>query len=428
MSSLQDHVRQDAASLHRFVCSISDKCEHLSGAVTYPESSERFFRYVSQLAAATKSYVQRSVAASNKSAGEYFGLRSEIATLRSSWRFMHRFVKPVLEADTLRLPMPLLVGLLKRLRETPRFSKTDFILYHSAEFNYFNIKLAEFKKYADPIANLVGGPPFPRNLGLIGIPYSQSSSLFINCLIPHEMGHHVFGELQLGQKFRLDIDDRLLRRYGKKLDNDKRGTLADAMTFWAEELFCDVFAVRLVGFCFSLAFVELFDIATVLDERGVCEKSRAGKQLFFEQYPPDLFRLQLQVSVLKADGWWTKLEREAVDSDYVATMRAAESLKDRDFIFPKCFSPASRAEVRAIFKDFVPTIIKEVNNATRRTPSRATEWEIQGALIEKYLENGVVPSTLVPDSAAEPIVPDPIAILNASYRFYIRSLPSVVSH
>jgi hypothetical protein len=58
MSSLQDQIRQDAVSLHRFVSSVSDKCEQLNGAVTYPESSERFFKYVSQLAAAIKLYVQ----------------------------------------------------------------------------------------------------------------------------------------------------------------------------------------------------------------------------------------------------------------------------------------------------------------------------------------------------------------------------------
>lgn len=427
MSSLQDQVRQDAASLHRFVSSVSDKCEHLNGAVTYPESSERFFKYVSQLATATKSYVQRSVGGPNKSPSQYLGLRDEIATLRSSWGFMHQFVKPVLEADTLRLPMCLLEGLRKRFREVPGFSGTDFIFYHSARLNYFNVKLAEFKKTADPIANLVGGPPFPSRLGLIGIPYSQSSSLFLNCLVPHEMGHYVFGELQLAQKFRSDIDARLIKRFGKKLETGKRGTLADTMTFWAEELFCDVFAVRLVGFCFSLAFVELFDIATVLDERGVLERSRAGKELFFGQYPPDLFRLRLQVSVLKADGWWDKLIADATDSQYVAALRAADGLQDREFLYPKSFGPVRPTEMGAIFTDIVQSVIKKLNNAKRRIPSVATRWEKQNDLIEKYLENGVVPSTLIPDKADEPIVPDPIALINAAYRFYICSLSRLIS-
>jgi dCTP deaminase len=413
--------------LHRFVSSVSDKCEHLNGAVTYPESSERFFKYVSQLAEATKSYLQRSVRASNKSPSQYLGLRDEIATLRSSWGFMHQFVQPVLEADTLRLPICLLDGLRKRFREMPRFSSTDFIFYHSARLNYFNVKLAEFKTTADPIANLVGGHRFPSRLGLIGIPYSQSSSLFINCLIPHEMGHHVFGDLKLAQKFRSDIDDRLIKRYGTRLDTKKRGTLADTMTFWVEELFCDGLAVRLVGFCFSLAFVELFDIATVLDESGSFEKSRAGKQLFFDQYPPDLFRLRLQASVLKADGWWDKLNAEAGDSQYVAALRAADSLQDREFIYPRGFDPADPAGVRATFTDLVPSVINELNKATGKIQSGATQWENQNDIIEKYLEKGVVPSTLVPENAGEPIAPDQIAILNASYRFYICSLSHLIS-
>jgi dCTP deaminase len=57
----------------------------------------------------------------------------------------------------------------------------------------------------------------------------------------------------------------------------------------------------------------------------------------------------------------------------------------------------------------------------------ATHWENQNDLIEKYLEYGVVPSTLIPDKADEPIAPNQIALLNAAYRFYIGSLPRLIS-
>jgi hypothetical protein len=186
MAALRDEVRQDAASLHRFLCTIADQCERRSGAAAYLESSERFFAYVLSLAKATKDYLQVSVDA-RTSPQESLDLRKEIATLRAGWRFLHEFIKPVVDADTLRLPTALIQGLIKRFGEIQAFSDVDFVVYHTDQFNYFNVKLGVFKPRANKIADLVGGPHFPEKLGIIGIPYSQASSLFLNCLIPHEM-------------------------------------------------------------------------------------------------------------------------------------------------------------------------------------------------------------------------------------------------
>lgn len=425
MPSLQDQVRHDAASLHGFVGSISDKCELLNRAVIYPESSERFFAYISQLAAATKAYLQRSLDVS-QSPGELLGLRDEIATLRSSWRFMHQFVKPALDADTLKLPVCLLDGLKARLRQISQFSDTDFVFYHSAYLNYFNVKLGVFKPRADQISNLVGAQAFPKQLGLIGIPYSQSASLFVNCLIPHEMGHYVFGELQLAKKFRSEIEAKLILRFEQELKAQERGGLIERMAFWVEELFCDIFAIRLVGFCFSLAFVELFDTATVLNAEGNFERTRTGIQLLFDQYPPDLFRLKLQASVLKADGWWPRLEERAGSTHYFETLAAAENLQDDDFIFPATFISAD--DTKAVFSEILPSIIAELDAIAGQVPRGAEMLEQTGDLIEEYLENGIVPSTLVPQEGSGPKFPTTVALLNASYRFYIQSLSRLVSH
>ena len=200
---------------------------------------------------------------------------------------MHRFVKPVLDANTLTLPTCLLDGLKTRFRQMSGFAETDFIFYHSTYLNYFNVKLGEFNQKANKISRMVKGPTFPEKLGLIGIPYSQSAALFINCLIPHEMGHFVFGELQLAKKLRSEIEERLIKLYDTRLEIERRSELTDKMVFWLEELFCDAFAVRLVGFSFPMAFVELFDTATVLNEKAQMRESRVD--LFFLLECPGFF-------------------------------------------------------------------------------------------------------------------------------------------
>jgi dCTP deaminase len=352
---------------------------------------------------------------------------------------MQQFVKPVLDADTLRLPNSLLGGLKARFRQLPGFEDTDFVFYHTSYLNYFNIKLERFKPRARQISNLVdGNAVFPEHLGLIGIPYSQSSSLFVNCLIAHEMGHYLFGESRLANKFRTDIENRLISLHGTLLDTDQRTRLTDVMLMWIEELFCDLFAVRLVGFCFSLAFVELFDAATILDECGRCKKLKGEGAFLLHQHPPDLFRLKSQVSVLRSDGWWTRFAEgkqiglQETDSHYVRTLEAADGLKDDAFFFPPFPPPGLTTtkvsvDIKALFFEILPSIVVELDAATGNVRDGANLWASHGDLIEQYLEHGTVPSTLVPSDGSKPVHPRPVAILNASYRFCIQSLTKLTS-
>jgi hypothetical protein len=435
MSNIQDQVRQDAASLHTFVSSISDKCVRRNGAVSYPEPSERFFSYISELAAKTKSYLQAEIEIPNKAPEDCLDLRRDIAILQASWGFMHQFVKPVLDADTLKLPTAFLQGLIARFQEIPIFSSTDFIFYHSSLLNYFNVKLGVFKPRADQISRIVDGPKFPEKLGLIGIPYSQSSSLFINCLIPHEMGHYVFGELSLRKRFCKSIEGMLISCLDVSFPGGRRTELIECIANWVEELFCDLFAVRLMGFSFSLAFVELFNSATALDDQSRYKESKEALE-FDPNYPPDLFRLRKQVAVLKSDGWWEELQK--TNSHYVRTLEVAEKLDDTDFNFgvltpsDKSYDPAKVVET---FLGILPNIIEKLNEVTAGDAEKpgiqngAGLWKSSGKLIEEYLKNGVVPSSLIPDSGAEPVFPSPVALINASYRYYVdvESLPKLLS-
>ncbi|MGO9316480.1 MAG: hypothetical protein ACLPXT_12235 [Terracidiphilus sp.] len=428
MSNIQDQVRQDAASLHAFVCSVSDKCERRNGAVSYPEPSERFFSYISELAAKTKSYLQAEIEIPDKTPEDCLDLRRDIAILQAGWGFMHQFVKPVLDADTLKLPTAFLQGLIARFQDIPRYSSTDFIFYHSSQLNYFNVKLGVFKPRADQISRFVDGPKFPENLGLIGIPYSQSSSLFINCLIPHEMGHYVFGELSLRKLFCKSIEETLINCLGNSVTGGMRTALIECIANWVEELFCDLFAVRLMGFCFSLAFVELFNSATALDDKSKYQESKEALE-FDPNYPSNLFRLRQQVAVLKSDGWWEELQK--TDSHYVRTLEVAYKLKEDSFSFEVITSDKSynSQQVVETFFGILPNVIKELDAITGDILDGSALWKSRGKLIEEYLKNGVVPSSLIPKSGYEPVFPSPVALINASYRYYVdvKSLPKFLS-
>lgn len=420
MTTLQDQLRQDAASLQKFVTSVSDPCERRSGTATYLEPSERLFSYIIKFAESTCSHLTLSLL-KHVDPQNLLDLRKDIRIFRAGWKFMHQFVKSALDADTLRLPSSLVLGLTARFREISGFSDTEFVIYHTDKFNYLNISLSKLKKDANGMSSLVGGPSFPDKLGMIGIPYSQSSSIFMNCLIPHEMGHHVFGELHLERFFQIQIEQELVSRLGTS-----RPQIVELLASWAEEIFCDLFAVRLVGFCFCLAFVELYDVSMVLDENSAYSPRRSVGLTEFKEYPPDLFRLRQQVSVLKQDKWWPYVQQ--IDSHYVRTLEAAGELKEQNFKMQNYFN-TDPGIILAAFFSIVPKISDKLDEITKGLMLGTDEWQKNDQDISLYLQHGIVPSSIRPMGSADDFVhPKPVSLLNASYKFYLERLNLLITN
>lgn len=423
MTTLEEQVRHDASSLYQFVSSITQHCDSRNPAAAYLSSSERFFKYIIELGQATKTHLMDFPGARTQPA-QFLDLRDDIAMLRSSWQFLHLFVKPALDSDTLHLPTSLIQALIERFREIPDYTNTDFVIYHTDFFNYLNVQLNVFKPIADKSADLVKGPHFPEKLALIGIPYSQSSSLFMNCLIPHEMGHHIFGDKALGWKFRPVVEKELQQNFGAALNTLDRSAITNILVRWAEELFCDVFAVRMVGFCYSFAFVELFDVSKALDEAGNLTRSQGMTE--FDEYPPHLFRLQQQAAILQKDKWWDELKN--VDVHYVRLLSKVNSLKDTDFTVSS-FGSLDSKKIMAAFLTVVPMIFSELDTITAALGPGLEEWRSLCPKIESYLEHGIVPSNLLQEPGELKFqVPSLVPLLNSSYKFYVQSLDKLLNH
>jgi hypothetical protein len=423
MPTLEEQVRHDASSLYQFVSSITQHCDTRNPAAAYLSSSERFFKYIIELGQATKAYVQDFPGGRTQPA-QFLDLRDDIAALRGSWQFLHLFVKPALDSDTLHLPTSLIQGLIERFREIRGYADTDFAIYHTDLFNYLNVQLNVFKPIADNTATIVGGPKFPEKLALIGIPYSQSSSLFMNCLIPHEMGHHVFGDKALGAKFRPVIEKELQQLFGMSLNTLDRSAVTNILVRWAEELFCDVFAVRMVGFCYPFAFIELFDVSKALDGAG--KLTRAAGMTEFDEYPPHLFRLQQQVAILKKDKWWDEIK--TVDVHYVHLLKEVDLMKETDFNLSN-FGTIDTAKVKAAFLKVVPAIFSELDTITAGLESGLEEWKRVSPKIESYLEHGIVPSNLLEEPGVLKFhAPSLIVLLNSAYKFYVQLLDTLLNH
>ena len=325
-------VTHDAAALYRFVDSVCQLAEESSSSV-YLKSSEAFFEYIRELGKKTKEYLDdfpKNLPANDKLKNIH---RQKLTTLRGAWAELHHFIKPATDADTLNTPFSLLEALYQKFQKIKTFERVEFTVFHLNELNYLQVRASWFRQLAQKLKSQIpSAPSFPEHLGLIGIPYSQSSAVFLNALIPHEMGHFV--HQQTGQATGLMptinacLDAELAGAAAISL-NDRRWCL-DKLSSWAEEIFCDLFAVWMVGPAYVFAYIEIFDLANIpsLASLPSAPKEHLG---FHPRHPADSCRLSQHVKFLKKLGWWAHVA--SFKTHYIETLHYVEGISPTEYKF-----------------------------------------------------------------------------------------------
>jgi hypothetical protein len=189
MPEAQDPLRHDLTALFVFVDSVSRCCVSKNTSLAYTPAHDRFFRFISDLAHETKDQISRWSAETD---AELEDRRAELQSIRDVWKEFHNFIKPTLDADTLHAPYSVIEGIIRRARELPDCEDLDVAIFLTAEPTYVQVRAAAFHANADKIRSVIpNAPRFPPELAVIGVPYAFDSAVFQNCLIAHELGHHV---------------------------------------------------------------------------------------------------------------------------------------------------------------------------------------------------------------------------------------------
>ena len=420
-------LRHDAASLYRFVDSICAYCSLEAGYPAYPDPSKEFLLYVGELGNATKAYLETFPTRIPTDPNDYNIYRQELLNLRDNWFEIHRRVKPTSDADALHLPIPLIRAFTRRVSSVKGLEKTRLAVFHTEQLNYLQVVATGIQEIAAGIASIVGCRTFPEHLGLIGIPYSQHESLFLNCVISHEMGHFVFGERVLRTVLARPITDALNSNFSKvttKVSGKEARWVLAAVADWVEELYCDLFAVRLIGPCYSYAFIELFDLTNLLDSSDSLNATAAAPSLeFSDSHPANLFRLQQQVAMLDRLGWWKHINASGLH--YSKLLGQAAALKQTSFQYPTLPS-VQKETVQAVY-DLLPKIVAEVDTSLQGLDPGIAEYAGMRSTVQKYFEHGVVPSSVPDPKSGDRFCPNPVTIINVAYHFYLQSLESLIS-
>ena len=418
-----DDLRHDAASLYRFIERISESCQLDIGPQAYDLSSIKFFTYVSQLAAATLKYLDRFADGIPSDPALYHIYRQKLWDLRSGWSILHNFIKPAANADTLHAPLSFVQWLTRRMNEVKPFQAARFAVFHTSEVNYLHLNTSAVRSLTGQLSSLIpGGQDFPSDLGLIGIPYSQGSTLFINCLIPHEIGHYVYQELkasdQLLPSIGTSISAVLIPKISSVTPPDVQWCI-NRLQSWAQELFCDLFAIWMIGPAYSYAYIEIFDLPRILSTDPMvlglaCE--------FNTSHPSHIFRMQQQIVLLKALGWWSHVQK--INSHYSDVLKSIDSVDKTKFAFSQADNPNRAGDALASFEHVCPHIHDLVKATLGSLDPGVNEFEKYEEDIRKYLTRGVVPSSIIRDAVM--YCPEPVAIVNAAYKLHLENLNELI--
>jgi|SRR5580658_7101064 hypothetical protein len=425
-------VLHDASVLHRFVDFIGEYCRQQTRSQTYVGSAAVFFRYVEQLAAGIQDELRREIERATKRTPRLATLRRNMRTYRGYLRLLHALIKPAADAHSLTIPGPLVDLASQQLQKVAGMANSRLLILLTPEFMYFQRPHTDIKSQAREIEGFIPSASFPPKLGFIEIPYSQGPSFFTNLAIYHEIGHFVYEELSHRNpshrafKALASAKERCLnkafspraskvpagtRNAGQTGSNRQAFALAEKiLENWTQEIFCDLFALRLIGPAFSFALIEMI---------GMLGVSRTQCVTFNTDHPAPACRFAEHVKLLRDDEWWKEIEDLQAEQRQFLQELANIPIGRYEF-FMDDSRRGPRRLLNAFVTDLAPAIKDLVCQLTTRAVPSVERFRRVRHDIQKAFRAGVVPLTDTPDRR------DPVCIINAAFCFYLTAVTEVV--
>ena len=399
---------------------MDDYCREQERSQAYADASGFFFKYVENLAAGIKQELPRQIERASKFPNRLPILRSNIWTLKNYLRLLHALVKPAADAHTLTIPAPLVELASDQLQAVEAMKNSTIVVLLGSELMYFQRPHTEIKDQGRIVESFIPRAIFPPKLGFIELPYSQGSSFFTNLVIYHEIGHFVYEELSNSNPshpgfslLKSSVIQSLKRALGTTSRDPQVFSIAlKIIENWTQEIFCDLFAIRLLGPAFSFSFIEMLGMLGFL--------SNATSVRFNPTHPAPACRLAEHIEMLRTDSWWDAISD--INPDQKKVMEKLAKFPRSRYKFYVDERKTGPQVLVTVFLDVaVPAIRKLVREITSSGASSAKQFTKDRAAIEECLLAGVVPHSV----SRTPL--HPISIVNAAFFFYLTSLPKVIT-
>ena len=265
MSADLTDLLHDVTVLYRFVDFMDDYCKSQERSQTYADASGAFFKYVKSLATGIKDELPHQVQLAKRFPARLPNIRFRMWTLKRYLRLLHALVKPAADAHVLTIPAPLIDLASDQLKTVEGMRKSRIVVLLASELMYSQWPHSQIKVQARLVEDFIPGAIFPSKLGFIELPYSQGPSFFANLAIYHEIGHFVYEELSASAPAIpafVQLKSSMSKSLKSALGTRSRDTQTLTFTLkifenWTQEIFCDLFAIRLIGLAFSVSLIEM---------------------------------------------------------------------------------------------------------------------------------------------------------------------------
>jgi hypothetical protein len=411
---------QDASSLHRLVDSVQRFCEEQKAAHAYRSPNEDFLNYTITVADETKLFLDRAVSDGLSFPKRIPILRAHLETIKRFWQQLHRYVKPAGDAHRLRLPAPLLDLATEHVQRVEQMSSAKVVAMLTPYLMYFQQPHTEFKKLTQLAAAAISGTHLPEKLGFVELPYSLAPNFLANLVVYHELGHFVWEEFEAASPPHLGIAG-LKREMVKCLNKhildfptwspEDRLQALEQVEYWTYEVFCDLFALRLIGPAFSFAAIEFFNLLAI---------NKSDWVTFSYSHPAPCCRFYEHKRLLVEEGWWPYVGD--LKSEYVSTIKNLSAVPSSRYVAG--FNGKQPKSLISAFLALRPAIRRLVRTVTEHAKASPKDFAFYRRAVEDSFLHGVVPSTVV--MQGKPRTPTATAIVNASVCFYLTSMPRLM--
>jgi hypothetical protein len=182
---------------------------------------------------------------------------------------------------------------------------------------------------------------------------------------------------------------------------------------WTQEIFCDLFAIRLLGPAFSFALVEILSMLGFLSSKLSVK--------FNPTHPASACRFAEHVNMLTADSWMEAIKD--IKSEQKKLLEAFAMIpRSRYNFYLDDTTRGPQALVNAFLDSVIPAIRKLVHELTPESNFAVRRFGRVRHDIEECLKVGVVPIMQHSNS------PDPVSLINSAFCFYLTSLPEVITN
>ena len=409
----------EAAVTHRFADFLEEYCKEQERSQKYIDSSGEFFRYAEKLGRGIKARVNDDTKRASSfpktiATARIATLQRNIRTFKAYLRLIHTLIKPAADAHTLSIPTPLIKLACGQLDEIEGMKGAKVVVLLTPQLMYFQRPHTHVKRQAASVEKFIPEAAFPEKLGFIELPYSQGPTLFTNLAIYHEIGHFVYEELSTtapSNPHFAELESATAQCLTKFQSDPEILALAEEIIeSWTQEIFCDLFALRLVGPAFSFALVEILAMLGSLSPEATVT--------FTQEHPSPACRFAEHVELLRRDEWWRAISY--IKPDQKTLLEKLANIPSRKYAVYSDHDGGPKGLLTPFLSVVIPAIRELVRKVTRESAPLAKRFGEEREIIEECLRVGVVPH-------ANKGALSPVSIINSAFAFYLSSFPSIIT-